>query len=253
VKVQQWMTLNPQVLAPEESALDALDRMYAGGFRHLPVVNRQGAPVGIVALDDLRAALPVDIGIGAPLGESKRPILDKFRVASLMTYLPFTVGLDTPLDEAVRQMAERRIGCLPVIDAQGLLVGIFTETDAMHLLVELLSKDDASPCRRPRPRNERERELAQLVADLREERNRIATALEEKGRRAPSALEGTLAEFARERVRNLTQALDRHEHGELGVCSSCRREIPLVELQALPTSLECVRCARAAANLRAAS
>jgi acetoin utilization protein AcuB len=251
MNVQQWMTLNPQVLMPEESALDALDRMYAGGFRHLPVVNRQGAPIGIVSLDDLRAALPIEVGIAAALGESKRPMLDKYRVASLMTYLPITVRLDSPLEEAVRQMSERRIGCLPVIDAQGLLVGIFTEVDAMHLLVELLSKDDASPCRRPRPGNERERELAQLVADLREERKRIAAALEQKALRAPSALDGSLAEFAKERMQNLTQALDRHERGELGVCSSCRRDIPLADVQAVPTTLNCVRCARASGNLRA--
>jgi CBS domain-containing membrane protein len=39
---------------------------------------------------------------------------------------------DTPLAEAARIMLERKIGCLPVVEA-GKLVGILTESDFVRL------------------------------------------------------------------------------------------------------------------------
>ena len=35
-------------------------------------------------------------------------------------------------------MAERRIGCLPIVDAKGRLVGLLSETDLLYALAALL-------------------------------------------------------------------------------------------------------------------
>jgi CBS domain-containing protein len=45
------MTENPQTVSAGETALDALQRMHHGGFRHLPVVEN-GAVVGILSRRD---------------------------------------------------------------------------------------------------------------------------------------------------------------------------------------------------------
>jgi CBS domain-containing protein len=47
------MTGNPQTLAPEQSAIDALRLMWDGGFRHLPLV-RHGRVVGVVSRGDFK-------------------------------------------------------------------------------------------------------------------------------------------------------------------------------------------------------
>lgn len=48
----QIMTRDPETLRPDDSALAALDRMRAGHYRHLPVVDG-GEIAGIVSIRDL--------------------------------------------------------------------------------------------------------------------------------------------------------------------------------------------------------
>lgn len=51
-----FMTKDPDALAPDDSALDALKLMQARGYRHLPVVD-QDRVVGMVSVRDLYAAV----------------------------------------------------------------------------------------------------------------------------------------------------------------------------------------------------
>ena len=52
-------------------------------------------------------------------------------VADVMSRDLITVQPQTPIQEAIKIIAERRIGGVPVIDAEGNLVGILSETDLM--------------------------------------------------------------------------------------------------------------------------
>jgi CBS domain-containing protein len=52
-------------------------------------------------------------------------------VADVMSSDPIVVRPETPLKEAIRILAEKRISGLPVIDDAGKLVGIISETDLM--------------------------------------------------------------------------------------------------------------------------
>ncbi|WP_008313925.1 CBS domain-containing protein [Leptolyngbya sp. PCC 6406] len=52
-------------------------------------------------------------------------------VADVMTRDPITVGSNALLQEAIQIMADQRISGLPVISAEGSLVGILSETDLM--------------------------------------------------------------------------------------------------------------------------
>ena len=51
------MTENPLVVKQEEPLMEALKKMRDIGVRHLPVVDREGKPIGIVSLRDLVEAL----------------------------------------------------------------------------------------------------------------------------------------------------------------------------------------------------
>ncbi|MGK7909384.1 MAG: CBS domain-containing protein [Synechococcus sp.] len=53
-------------------------------------------------------------------------------VADVMTSNPICVTPETPLQEAVEVLAEKRIGGLPVLDADGALVGMLSESDLMQ-------------------------------------------------------------------------------------------------------------------------
>jgi acetoin utilization protein AcuB len=54
-----------------------------------------------------------------------------------MTQAPYTVASNTPLDEVAATMAEQRYGSAVVMDRDK-IVGVFTTTDALQALVELL-------------------------------------------------------------------------------------------------------------------
>ena len=57
--VSAFMTADPQTISPEASVGEALDRMLAGGFRHLPVLEGDRV-VGIVSMRDLASNISKD-------------------------------------------------------------------------------------------------------------------------------------------------------------------------------------------------
>ncbi len=50
--IRQVMTANPLTISPEKPFSHALHMMHEGGFRHMPVVDAAGKPLGIVSARD---------------------------------------------------------------------------------------------------------------------------------------------------------------------------------------------------------
>jgi CBS domain-containing protein len=51
--VAQIMTLNPETVGMDDGIAYALNKMHIGGYRHIPVLDRQGRPVGVVSMRDV--------------------------------------------------------------------------------------------------------------------------------------------------------------------------------------------------------
>ena len=105
------------------------DVMKLGRVRHLPVLE-EGRLVGIVSNRDLleaslSKALDFDPG-------SRRTFLRSVEIGEVMAKDVATVGPDATLAEAARILVGRRIGCLPVVGADGTLIGLVTETDLLE-------------------------------------------------------------------------------------------------------------------------
>ena len=102
-------------------------------IRHLPVIDEDGEVCAVVSQRDLfRGALLRSLGYGSRAEET---ILRQVVVKEAMSAEIHTTTPDAPIAEAARRMIERKVGCLPVIDA-GKLVGIVTETDFVRLIAE---------------------------------------------------------------------------------------------------------------------
>jgi CBS domain-containing protein len=54
--VERWMTADPVTIAPDATVGEALDRMLAGHFRHLPVIE-DDAVIGMVSMRDLARSI----------------------------------------------------------------------------------------------------------------------------------------------------------------------------------------------------
>jgi CBS domain-containing protein len=50
LRVKSVMTPDPEVLSPDDRVSYALNKMSVGGFRHIPLVDRDGCPVGAVSM-----------------------------------------------------------------------------------------------------------------------------------------------------------------------------------------------------------
>ena len=104
------------------------DIMTLGHVRHMPVV-RGGKLVGVVSERDLlRASLSV---LSEHRGAERRAFLHVVEIARVMSAPPIVIGPDATIDEAALVMAEKKIGCLPVVDGDHLL-GMVTETDVLR-------------------------------------------------------------------------------------------------------------------------
>ncbi len=259
VTVRAWMSPEALGIPMGDSALAAFDLMLEHGFRHLPVLDEERRVVGILSLDDLRAAFPIDVGLRHPPAPPERARLVDVSVADAMTWAPHTVRAETSLEEAARTLAEHRIGCLPVVDAAGRLVGLLSETDALRALVRMLAGE-------PAPHREAPAEAEGLVASLEAERRRLLRQIErwqevERGlsldRGSEPRDEGDVASDERDlqrleplaaraarRLRAIEEAIERAGQGRFGRCERCRGPIPWARLRVVPETTLCVRCAR---------
>jgi len=138
--VSSRMTSNVITIAPDASIAEALAVTRANRIRHLPVVEN-GRLVGLVTDRDLRLALPP---AWAAQHDELMAALNERRINEVMVTTPITTLPETPIEEAAKQLYTHRIGCLPVLDQGGNLVGILSETDLLRAFTELFGANTPS-------------------------------------------------------------------------------------------------------------
>lgn len=124
--IQEFTTPYP-VTAREDSSIDELlDIVKNLKVRHIPIMSN-GKITGIVSERDLRIV-------------SALSVREKFlvRADDLMTLDPVTFQGSTSIEDVILVMSEKKIGSVLVADEKGDLQGIFTVTDALDILVEIL-------------------------------------------------------------------------------------------------------------------
>jgi len=157
--VSSVMTTEVVTLSPDDNAYQAMEKMVASGVDGAPVVDAQGAVVGILSTGDLivqesRLHFPTVLSIfGATIelpGE-KRQFEDDLRkalgstVADVMQPDPVTIGVEDTVEEAATLMHEHDVSRLPVIGDSG-LVGIVARFDILRSIISadrLRSADDS--------------------------------------------------------------------------------------------------------------
>ncbi len=257
--IKSWMSGDPVTASADESALAAHERMVRHGIRHLPIVDGERRVVGVLAVDDLRAALPVGANPRAPTDAAARDAEANWSVGDLMTHAPDTLGPDDTLQLAAERMADRRIGCLPIVDGAGRLMGILSETDvlralATHLWTERLAEQRAPVAPEKTLLKELQRERDAVAKDLErlaagdrrrtEERREPGDLADVATLRSDEQLSEALESAKSRRLAALDHALERAAQGRFGTCDRCGDRIPVARLRALPGSTTCIRCAQ---------
>lgn len=127
VPVDKVMTHGPAVVEPESTLSEAAEALLQGGFRHLPVVNGDGRPVGMISERDLRARLGTDLyGFTRATVEALSE-----QVSGVMTPDPISVRSGTRIGVALDSFADERVGALLVVDEADRLAGILSYVDLL--------------------------------------------------------------------------------------------------------------------------
>ncbi len=135
MRVRDLMSTDLVTLTEDETLAHAQRCMARGRIRHLPVV-RSRKLVGLLTHRDLLAA---SFSIFAEVDATEqRRIFVTVPVVEAMHRDVVTVPPDLPVKDAAKILLKNKYGCLPVVDADGTLVGILTEADFLRLTVRLL-------------------------------------------------------------------------------------------------------------------
>ena len=124
IPVDEYTTPCPQVLTKGTELLAAMELMQKEGIRHLPIVEGNRA-IGILSERDVKVI-------------SNLEWAKKLNVEDIMTESPYTVTPDTSLEKVTYEMSANKYGSAIVADDDGSIQGIFTTTDALNALIEII-------------------------------------------------------------------------------------------------------------------
>ncbi len=133
--INDWMTRDVITVEPDVSMMKVSKIMKEKHIRRLPVVDAGKKLLGIVTDRDIKEASPskattLDI-------HELYYLLSEIKVKDIMTVKPFTVTPNNTIEKASLVMMEKRVGGLPVVDDQGVVVGIITESDIFKVLISI--------------------------------------------------------------------------------------------------------------------
>jgi len=134
ILVQDFMTESPHSIGVTLTVGDAKNMMRAYEIRHLPVLEK-GTLVGVLSDRDVQM-IEIIAGKGA----------DEVSVEQAMSQVVYTVSPTTPLQVCALHMYRHKLGSAVVMDGTK-IVGVFTTTDAMRALSEVLESLDEKPPR----------------------------------------------------------------------------------------------------------
>ena len=151
--VKDIMTEQVACLGTGENLAAAMESMKNGEFRHVPIVDEEGAMLGILSDRDVLRYLPFIGGQRLPgTGEFRSSLFHvdmrdpslSLPITSIMTRNVTHIRPDCSFYDAVKMLHELKISCLPVVDEEKKLRGIVTVTNVMRALLRAYELNEKS-------------------------------------------------------------------------------------------------------------
>jgi len=133
--VKFLMNPDPTCGTPDMTAIEVQELMEKQSIRHLPIIDDERNLIGLVTKSSLKSALPSDVSQFSRFEISYT--LSKIKVQSIMVTDVETIEEDVPIERAAWQMADKRIGTLPVL-SDGKLIGIISDNNIFIAMTSLL-------------------------------------------------------------------------------------------------------------------
>lgn len=126
IPVEEFTTPDPITAIETTPISDIVKLMKEHGVRHLPIL-RNGVAVGIISDRDAQVIA----------GLSVREKI-QIQASDIMVANPVTVSAQDSLEDVAFLMSQKKIGSVLVTDENDSLLGIFTVTDALNALIEIV-------------------------------------------------------------------------------------------------------------------
>lgn len=143
------MTESPRTIRQTDTILEALDVLQSMQIRHLPVVDEEGELVGMLSDRDLGSRTSMFVE-GADAEQAAVPLGSR-RVSELMSSSVVSVSVGTDLSAVIEAMLEQHVGAVPVVDADGAVIGIISYVDVLRTFAGAPEVDETRPTRRLKP------------------------------------------------------------------------------------------------------
>ncbi len=127
ISVEEYSTPSPIILREDDLVEKALNLMKTEKIRHFPVVNSENEISGLVSERDLLAF------------NQRQEYYSRFKIKDAMISTnPYIVDETATLEEVAMEMSRNRYGSAIVTNSKREIVGIFTTTDALNALIEII-------------------------------------------------------------------------------------------------------------------
>ncbi len=130
VSVEEYTSPILVTVDPAANLDQAIEMMQENGVRHLPVV-RDDKVIGIVSERDLLLHI----------GKNWTSMM---KVGDIMSTNLLSVHINDTLGDVAYQLSSEKVGSAIVLDEHEDLYGIFTTTDALNALVEIMNQNQDS-------------------------------------------------------------------------------------------------------------
>ena len=134
MRVKNRMTPNPITASLETNYNDALRLMKKNNINHLPIVDNNGRPIGLVTTGGMLRAAPSPVTTLNMFEIAS--LLDKITMESIMVSPVFAVDETCSITNAANFMLKNRIDSL-LITRDGVLAGVITAADIFRTFVEI--------------------------------------------------------------------------------------------------------------------
>jgi CBS domain-containing membrane protein len=131
------MTRELLTIGPDDPIESLEAHMESYQFRHLPVVEGKKI-VGLITHSDLLHTSSSMLSKSAP---EENAVLHRLSASRIMQQVLVTVRPTEPLASVAALIWQSRVGCVPVTEEDGTLVGIITEGDFVRLAHHFLTRN----------------------------------------------------------------------------------------------------------------
>lgn len=149
VKIDEVM-MKPAISVREDDDFSSVQEKFVKNhLTHVCVTDNHGKFVGLISQKYLYKAQSPRKIIGGDIeykqdiivdGDSfyNKEVLDSYILSKIMNRNPFTLKATQTLDEAIKAMSAKHMGCIAIVDGENKLLGVLTDQIIVKYLAGLL-------------------------------------------------------------------------------------------------------------------